>query len=120
MIADPEAWLGAFLQDARDALESVRERKEEALLPCTLSKAEASMKTLHPPAPLFANLLEPPTFFDDIAVVALLVLGAAPTALFLLLVVLAPPAPACVDDAGVTHVGDESGNRQAPSPLSMI
>ena len=78
------------------------------------------MKTLNPPAPLFANLLEPPTILDDFAIAALLVLGAAPAALFVLLVAGAPPPPACTDDAGVTHVGAETRGRQAPSPISMI
>ena len=79
------------------------------------------MNALHPPAPLFANLLEPPTVLDDIAVAALLVLGAMPAALFLLLVALAPTPPSCIDDAGVSHqVGSESPERQAPSFASTI
>lgn len=78
------------------------------------------MKALNPPATMFANLLEPPTVLDDVAVAALLVLGIAPAVLFLLLVALAPTPPACRDDAGISHqVGTESQRRQAPS-LSTI
>jgi len=78
------------------------------------------MKALNPPATMFANLLEPPTVLEDIAVAALLVLGAAPAALFLLLVALAPTPPACSDDAGISHqLGTESQRRQAPSLASM-
>ena len=79
------------------------------------------MNTLHPQAPLFANLLEPATILDDIAVAALLVLGAAPAALFLLSLALAPAPPGCSDGAGVTHQVDaDSQQGQAPSLASMI
>ena len=76
------------------------------------------MKALKPAAPLFANLLEPPSVLDDIAVAALLVLGAAPAALFVLLVASAPTPPACIEAGGVPHA--ETGRSQAPSSSSMI
>jgi hypothetical protein len=63
------------------------------LLDVTDTPPEAS----RPPAPLFANLLEPPGIADDLAGAMYLVLATAPVALFLFFAAISPFAPACTD-----------------------
>jgi hypothetical protein len=70
----------------------------------------------HAPAPLFANLLEPPRIADDVAGAMFLVIAAAPVALFLLLAVISPFPPACTDVAASTAVTSSPAGAAAEHP----
>jgi hypothetical protein len=63
----------------------------------SLNVTDALPEASRAPAPLFANLLEPPGIADDIAGALFLVLATAPVALFLFFVAISPLPPACTD-----------------------